>query len=50
MKNKNVNELIEEIESNLWELKKRCDEEKMSDDELECYENFCYYVKDTNLI
>lgn len=46
MENKNVNELIEEVENNLIELKKKFKEGKMNVDELVKYENFCYYVKD----
>ena len=46
MENKNVNELIEEVENNLFELKKKFKEGKMNVDELVSYENFCYYLKD----
>lgn len=46
MENKNVNELIEEIENNLMELSKKFKEGKMSNNEIVMYENFCYYVKD----
>ncbi len=46
MENKNVNELIEEIENNLIELKKKFKEGKMSKKEMVSYENFCYYVKE----
>lgn len=46
MENKNVNELIEEVENNLIELKKKFKEGKMNVDELVSYENFCYYLKD----
>ena len=46
MENKNVSELIEEIENNLMELSKKFKEGKMSNNEIVMYENFCYYVKD----